>query len=279
MGSLALAGAIGGFGQGMQANVVRENVNEQANLNRMHDERLATMRNEAATSLQESGQEFTAAQQTSSQEFSAGQAELENKQRVEAAGLLHEQGVTALEGERAFQTEVATTAAARDDFVREDEQEQERYIEAMKQWTALTESGSVTSADNKWEMQLITETVTDPATGLPMEQDRLVVREPGTPGSYVQHNMVMVPDNSSEEEIAKALDLYQREDLRAPMDDLLQRIGTDEDNSSEFLEAYGFLPFRYFRELRTKTQGSAGAFQTFYRRFIHHFPIQYCAFA
>ena len=244
MGSLGLAGAIGGIGAGMLENVERENTNEQKDLDRMHMERLQELRDTNVMDRQTNQQEFTTETNKTAREF-----------------LVEDRGE-----EREYEAGLVGATQVREDFVREDEQEQERYIEAMKQFTSLTKSGSVTSKDNKWEMQIITDTIIGP-NGLPIEQDRLVVREPGTPGSFVQHDLIMVPDGISEEKITKALALFETQELRAPMDDLLNRIGTNRDNSSEFLEHYGFLPFRYFRELRTKTLSGVGSFERYYSRF------------
>jgi hypothetical protein len=251
MGSLALAGAIGGFGKGMTEDIERKAISKEKNLDRLRDERLQTMRDTSAM-----------ARQTESQEFVTGQAET-----------LREQQLTDVTAEQEYQASLVAGTQAREDVVREDEQEQERDIQAMKMWQERTESTSYTSKDGKWQMQIITDTVEGPS-GLPVEQDRLVVREPGTPVSYVQHGLTMVPDNYTNEERDKALTIANSGDerLRKAKEDLLGKAGTAQDDSSVFMEAYGFLPAAYFRKIRQTEEGSGGAYQQFRQSFRQPVP-------
>ncbi len=251
MGSLALATALGGAGTGIVANVERKAASEERDLDRQHDTALQRMRDIAAMS-----------RQTTSQEFVTGQAETLRGQQLEDVAAQQEYAASLVAGTQ-----------AREDIVREDEQEQERDIQAMKMWQERTESTSYTSKDGKWEMQIITDTVEGPM-GLPVEQDRLVVREPGTPVSYVQHGLTMVPDNYTDEERDKALAMSRNKDenMRAAKADLMSKAGTAKDDSSVFMDAYGFLPAAYFRKIRQTEEGSGSAYQQFRQSFRQPAP-------
>lgn len=269
MGSLLLAGAIGGAGTGIQENVRRNNQNEQNSLDRQHDERLAEMRSKSATSLQKTSQDYqtTAATTLEERRVSAQTGEREYQESI-------------TESEREYQASLVGATQQREDFVRGEEDEQERFLQAMKSHDAMLKSGNYTTSDGKYEMQIITDIVMNPITGLPQEQDRLVVREPGTPYSYVQHGLAMVPDNISQEELDEALTYAnvsapkQGEEADPNYDkvqlataDLLKGAGTDNDQSSAFIKKFGYLPTSYFRKVRFNDERDGNSFRKYYQQF------------
>ena len=115
MGSLALAGAIGGVGKGMVANVARENENEQKNLDRMRDEMLQTMRDEAGMAQVDKKQEYA--------------TENYDKQRTDM--------LKDLQTEHEYEAGVLKGGYAREDTTREDEQSHAMDLQRLKNTGAL----------------------------------------------------------------------------------------------------------------------------------------------
>ncbi len=227
-------------------NVERENTNEQKDLDRLHDKSLLEMRNTAAMTRQTQSQGYT----------------------KDAAELLREQTLADRGEERTYQSSLIEGTQAREDVVREDEQDHNIDIEAMQQWQKRTESSSYKTEDGKWEMKVLAKGEIGP-NGLPVEVDTFVVREPGTPFSFVQHGMHMLPHNYTKEEETKALALAKSKDpiMRKAKADLMSKAGTKNDDSSAFMDAYGYLPAVYFRKIRKADQSSPGAYQRYRNTF------------
>lgn len=232
-----LAQVAGGVGRGMVANVDdrREDASQEAL--RQQQQTLQRMRDTAAMErTNRSGEMDTEAYE---------------RQRKNALGDLQEK--------RDYDQSLVPGITAREDQVREDEQEHSVDIEAMKQWTKRTEAGTATTKDGKWEMKVLTQGEIGP-NGLPVETDTFVVREPGTPFSYVQHGMTMLPHNYSDEDRDRVLQIAKNPDETQDSDTkiLLERAGSGNDVSNDFVRVYGFLPAEYFRKIRGDSNGLAG---------------------
>lgn len=246
MGSLAVAQAIGGAGKGLVDYGTQRKASEERDLDRMHQKRLQSMRDTAAMARTERVGELS----------------------TEAAEATRKFQTEVTEDERTYQAGLVAGTQAREDFVREDEQEHAIDIQAMKQWLEKTESTSFTTKDGKWEMSVISKGELIPGMLFPVETDTPIVREPGTPFIYVQHGMTMLPHNYTEEQQETALrkannpDDVQNSDTKALMD----RAGKKNDVSSEFMRVYGYLPAEYFRKIRNSEQGPEG-FQEFRKTF------------
>ncbi len=253
MASLLAAGAVEGLGKGMLANVERETEDRRLKEDKAHDMQLERMH-----------QKFLRSQQTSSQEFTAGQAEQRRGFEKEQYDVIREDTRSDITEERAYGASLVPGAERREDFVREDKQSADLDVEAMKQFTKRMESSSYTSKDGKWEMTKIMKGEIGPL-GIPVGEDTLVVREPGTPFVLVPHGLAMLPHNYTEEQEEKALAIANSKDkeMQNAKKDLLSKAGTNADDSSEFLDAYGYLPISYFRKIKKNEIGSGAAWQQF----------------
>ena len=256
MGSLSLSSAVGGLGEGLMEGAKLRNQNQQRDLDRMHLDRLQEVRNEAAMSRQEQGQEFTEGMADTAREQQLTDIESD---REHAAGLL--------EGEREYTAEVAGATATREDVVRGSEQFHEVFIQWMKGEQEKTKDGSYTTKDGKWEMKIYAKGEEGPS-GLPLEVETFVVHQPGSPFAFVQHGMHMLPHNYTPEEEEAALSAAndKNPNMVQARETLIKKAGTKDDDSSVFMDAYGFLPMAYFEKLRTEGQ-SGYDFQSFNRQF------------
>jgi len=79
----------------------------------------------------------------------------------------------------------------------------------------------------------------------------------------------MLPHNYTDEERERALAIANSGDkrLQDAKADLMGKAGTKKDDSSAFMDAYGFLPAAYFRKIRQNEEGSGGAYQQFRKSF------------
>jgi len=239
MGSLSLATTIGGAGRGITDTVKMQNENKQRDLDREHRERLRQMADEAAMERTNRTGEI--------------QGALYGAERADQ--------LADREDEREYNLQVAATSRAAEIADREDEQAHELSVEdrkgenqynlkLMDMYDKYTKTNSRTTKDGKWEMKVLTKTEMG-ANGLPIEVDTFVVRQPGTPFSLEQHGLYMLPHNYSPEEMEATLTKANNMDNvgQSDMSALLDRAGTEEDVSSEFLKVYGFLPMDYFRKV------------------------------
>lgn len=244
MGSLAAAGALRGTGEGLIDVVKTRQATEQRDLDRAHDVRIQEMRAQAQIGAIDRRGEI--------------QSEQYQTMRTDTRADLMEQ--------REYESSLLPAQLEREDYTREDEQSHEMDIEIMKQYQKFSESGGFMTKDGKWEMKVLTEGEMLP-NGMPVETDTFVVREPGTPFSYVQEGMHMLPHNYTAEEKETALakannpDEIQNSDTK----ELMNRAGTDGDVSSEFMRVYGYLPAEYFRKVRDKA--APQGFERFRRQF------------
>lgn len=254
MGSLILAGAVKGAGEGMVANVVRENENRQRDLDREHDKALQRMHDQAAMARLSQAEKGAMDRQTQGQGFEREMYGVTREDQLEDFGV-------------AAEAEAALAGAERAHESRENQLDRDAAFmtEAMKQFLEETNGTSVRSADGKWEMKVLTDTIEGPG-GIPVEQDRFVVREPNSPLVLEQFENVMLPNGQNEEERNRALAFAKGGKLKKAEQDLLKRVGSEDDNSSEFLEAYGYLPVSYYRKVAEQKRGADG-FGTFMNRF------------
>lgn len=143
---------------------------------------------------------------------------------------------------------------------RDIEDQHEITIEAMKQWQKSGESGRISTAGGDWDTKVVSKGEFIGDNPLPVDVDTLVVQQPGTPFSYVQHGNTMLPHNYTDDQKEKALAIADSGDprLKAAIDELMQKAGTAEDDSAVFREGYGFLPAKYFEKLRRNSSDAKG---------------------
>lgn len=247
MGSLVLAGAAEGLGKGIVANVDDRQASREKDLDRQHDLALQRMRDASASGRLESTQDFAREQTETTRGF-----QVEDRDE-----------------ERSYQESLLEGTQGREDTVREDEQEHDVFIEAMRQYTSGTASRTTKTDDGKWEMKVLTKGEIGP-DGIPVETDTFVVRQPGTPFSFVQEGLNMLPYNYTDEQKTRALAIATsgNANLAKAKKDLISKAGTEKDDSDAFMDAYGFLPSEYFRKLGTQARaGGAGSFENFYMNF------------
>lgn len=255
MASLALAATIGGAGRGITDTVKMQNENKQRDLDREHRERLQQMADEAAM-------DRTNRRGTIQNEYYAQQRVDQMLDRAD---------------ERDYNAQIAAGATSAAVAEREDKQaheaeqgrldrENDYNMKLLDMYDQYSKDSSVTTKDGKWEMKVLTKGEIGP-NGLPVETDTFVIREPGTPFSYVQHGMHMLPHNYTPEEAQATLNAANNLDADAKIDVeiLLNRAGKDNDVSSEFLRVYGFLPVEYFRKV--KSTASKKSFSEFKKTF------------
>lgn len=242
-----MAGAVQGLGGGMVKNADDMRRQEEKDLDRKHDEALQKMRDTEAMSRQEQDQGF----------------------RSEQYDVMRED---VLEDYKTSSDDAAKAALADRTFKSSEsklDRESDVFIQAMKMFQEETTGGkSIRSADGKWQMQVVTESsIPDPSQPWNVvEQDRFVVREPGSPLALTQHGTIMLPEGQTPEEQEKALAVAKSGSYAKAEKDLLTKAGKDTDDSSQFLEAFGYLPVSYFRKKMDSATGAKG-FDSFYRRF------------
>lgn len=237
----------GGVGKGLVQNVENRREDAAAEALRTHQETIQRMRDTASMERTERSGEIA--------------TEAYERQRGDIREDMMEK--------RKYEASLVPAAQRREDVIREDEQEHAIDIQAMKQYQSMTEAGSFQTKDGKWEMKVLTKGEMGP-NGLPVEVDTFVVREPGTPFSYVQEGLNMLPHNYTDEQKEKALAVAGNPDetQTADIKRLMDSAGTERSTqtSSEFMRAYGFLPAEYFRAIRNSAQGP-DQFQKFRRNF------------
>ncbi len=236
----------GGLGTGLIANADARSEAREGQAERDHQITLQRMRETALTGLQEKASASATA----------------------TAKLTREQTLSDLADQRKHDKGVLEAGYGREDIVREDTQAHALELDMRDQWAEYLKSGSFTSEDNKWEMHKVVKGEIGPF-GLPVGEDTLVAQQPGSPFSFVQNGLTMLPYNYTEEETAAALkkaknpDDIQKSDTKI----LLSKAGKDDDVSSKYLEVYGFLPSSYHDKLLKAAQNAPGAYQRFSESF------------
>lgn len=239
MGSLILAGAAEGLGKGIVQNVQVKQEREERSLDRDHDKALQRMRDKSAMGRQDDAQSARMDEYAMQREDALSDFERDQRIAIEAAGTA-----------RGYEVEDI-----------EDEQQHEVFLEQLKQYGEFTESAGgkrkTTSADGKWEME--TRSTTTYVNGIPMETDTLVAREPGSPLLLEQSGIYMLPAGQSEEERAQAIAIAKGEvgniNIKDAEADLVSKAGTKDDDSSAYLEAFGYLPVAYYRKITKDAKG------------------------
>lgn len=213
MGMLALAGAIGGVGRGMEKNVEH---NREVEMKELEEQREMRIR------------QFEAEQQNTRQE----------------KGFTHEEGMQ----EKGFGQQKEMQSGAQKFTAGENEKERNsREKIAQTRADATRRSALSSQLAKRWESKVVKSTSVD-AKGLPVENEVLSVFDKNSARTYIQEGNKFFPQGAPKTrpgpKDTKGNQTQQpiRDAARSEIDKLLQ----NPDQADNFVKTYGYIPFEFF---------------------------------
>ncbi len=246
MGSLSLAGAIGGAGKGMQSNVEHNRTMEAADLDRNHDMTLERMRSKSAEKAATTRSEHELGMAGVRSEHELGMADTASERAInlQAGSIEGQEGIAA--GDR---TSRETIATGRD--------ETSRFTALVGAYTSRTKSQGISTAGG-WSVKVSDGPQSFDENGNVVNGPPVLIATRGSSSWQQKGDKMFRAGGSTDPKRAfKSVD-----DERFVVDILMSNLG-DKKVEQDFIDKYGYLPTRYFEALTMQS----GGLQEFLREF------------
>jgi len=239
MGMLAVAGAIGGIGRGLEKNADEERKVEMQKLEEQREMRVRQFEAEQASKRQQADFGHEEKMQGSQQDFVKGQQE---------SGFKHEEKMQGGEfGEREKLQKGTQTFEAG---------EHEKDRRSREKIAGMAASARANSARNsamakRWESKVVKQTTYD-ARGLPTgDTEALTLFDKSSGRAYVQTGDKFFPQGAPT--TRKVKDPTTGKDMDQPIRSAarseVQKLIENPDQADNFVRTYGYLPYEFFNGL------------------------------
>ena len=236
MGSLALAGAIGGAGEGIQRHVAGRRETALQDDEQAHQVQLQTQRDKAAETRATSREGFEVSQAGVLSEHQLGMAETESKERIGAAKLRYEQDL-------GLQTAELGSLEHRNWL------DNETKIDVALINAGSRQGGFGGGAGNYgshgWKVNFAADPVLN-EDGSTSMVERVSAYRPNDPNVWLMDGNMMIRTGTPPEDVKPIQDPEKR---RFVEDTLIAEGLGDTNMEDDFIFQYGYLPVRYMSEL------------------------------
>jgi hypothetical protein len=236
MGMMALAGAIGGVGAGMEKNVEHNRELEKMDLEEARETRLRQFENEHADKRQDKG---------FSHEESMQDKGFTQQKDLQKGGFEHDESMQKSTFGQQDKTQKSTqeftgSEGAKDRASRE----KVAGISAAARGAAASRS----AAAKRWESKVVKSTTLD-EKGLPTENEVISMVDKNTGRAYVQDGTKFFLQGSPKTRTVPGTGKDKRA-TQAPIKDAarsaVQRLIDNPDQADNFVRMYGYLPYEFF---------------------------------
>lgn len=236
MGMMALAGAIGGVGAGMEKNVQHNREVEKMDLEEAREMRLRQFENEHADKRQDKG--FS--HEEGMQEKGFGQ-----QRELQKGGFAHEEGMQ----EKGFGQQDKTQKSTQD-FTGSEGAKDRASREKIAGIGAAARAGAAKNSAlaKRWESKVVKSTTMD-EKGLPVENEVISMVDKNTGRSYVQDGTKFFLQGAPKTRTIPGTGKEQRA-TQAPIKDAarseVEKLIQNPDQADNFVRLYGYLPYEFF---------------------------------
>jgi hypothetical protein len=236
MGSLALAGAIGGAGEGLQRHVAGRRETRLQDDEQAHQIQLQLQRDKAAETRATSREGFEVSQATVRSEFEVGQSEIASQERLGAAKLRYDQDL-------GLQTAELGSLEHRS-WLDNETKIDVALIQAGSRSGGFGGGAGKYSAHG-WDVNFTSDAVLndDGSTSI---VDRVFSYRANDPNIWLMDGNMMIRTGTAAGDIKPIEDPEKR---RFVEDTLIADHLGDTNAEDDFISEYGYLPVRYFSEL------------------------------
>lgn len=234
MGSLALAGAIGGAGQGIQRHVAGRRETRMQDDEQAHEVQLQTQRDKAAETRATSREEFDVGLASTRSDFEVSQSEIESKETIAAAKLRYEQ-------DESLQTAELASLEHRNWLSNETEIDKALI-------TAGSKSGGFGAGSGQYSAHGWDITFGEPT----MSEDGVLRPGPvwayrgSDPNVWEMRGNMMIRTGTPEQDVKPIKDPGKR---RFVEDTFIKDGMGDTNQEDDFINTYGYLPVRFMTEM------------------------------
>lgn len=236
MGSLALAGAIGGAGEGIQRHVAGRRETALQDDEQAHQIQLQTQRDKAAETRATSREGFEVSQAGVLSEHQLGMAETESKERIGAAKLRYEQDL-------GLQTTELGSLEHRN-WLDNETKIDVALIQAGSRSGGFGGGAGKYSAHG-WDVNFTSDQVLN-EDGSTSVRDRVFAYRPNDPNVWLMDGNMMIRTGTPPEDVKPIQDPEKR---RFVEDTLIAEGLGDTNMEDDFIFQYGYLPVRYMSEM------------------------------
>jgi hypothetical protein len=234
MGSLALAGAIGGAGEGMQRHAAGERETRLQDDEQAHQLQLQLQRDKAAETRATSREEFDVGMATTRSEYETGQSEIASREAIEAAKLRYTQ-------DESLQTAELASLEHRNWLDNETEIDKALIVAGAKGGGFGAGAGQYSA--HGWDV-----TFGDPTMGPDgvLQPGPVWAYRGNDPNVWMMDGNMMIRAGTKPEDIKPIKD----PDKRRFVEDTFIKDGMGDTNQEDdFIFTYGYLPVRYMTEM------------------------------
>ncbi len=257
MGSLSLAGAIGGVGKAMQSNVEHSRTMEREDLDRDHDLTMERMRSQSYATAATTRSQHELGMAGTRSEHELGMADIASTERTDAADLANT---------RAVDLQAASITSA--ESMNEADNRSLELREVMKMFNEQNKSGSISwkgwdFAQNKIAASMDMET----GQQIPPRVETIMTMQSGPMmGSYISKADMLFRSGGS----GAPLKQMTVEERRKEEGVLMNNLG-DHKAEQAFYDEFGYFPMTYAAAMQA--QGSKD-FKSFARTMGHSFDLE-----
>lgn len=236
MGSLALAGAIGGAGEGLQRHVAGRRETRLQDDEQAHQIQLQLQRDKAAETRATSREGFEVSQATVRSDFEVEQSEIASKERIGAAKLRYDQDL-------GLQTAELGSMEHRN-WLDNETKIDVALIQAGSRSGGFGGGAGKFSAHG-WDVNFTSEPILN-EDGSTSVLDRVFAYRPNDPNVWLMDGNMMIRTGTPPEDVKPIKDPEKR---RFVEDTLIAEGLGDTNQEDDFILQYGYLPVRYMSEM------------------------------
>lgn len=233
MGMMALAGAIGGVGAGVEKNVQHNRELEKMDLEEAREMRLRQFEAEHADKRQDKG----FAHEEGMQEKGFGQ-----QKELQKGGFTHEEGMQ----EKGFGQQKEMQQGLQK-FTGAENEKNRKSREKIAGISAAARAGAASrsAAAKRWESKVVKSTSTD-AKGIPTENEVLSVFDKRSARTYIQDGNKFFPQGAPKTRTVKGADGKTVEQpIRDAARSQIELLIKNPDQADNFVRTYGYLPYEF----------------------------------